>query len=130
MSTHPALAQYRSTHTQARAAEADPHRVIALLLEGLRERLAAAGGAIRRGDAAAKVRQIDAAVGIIEGLRMALDRDAGGEIADNLDRLYDYALRRLASANASDDAGAVDEVAGLFATIEDAWQRIGDGERT
>ena len=79
----------------------DQHQLVTLLYAGVLNAVATARGALARGDVSAKCASISKAVRILEeGLRTALDREAGGVLANNLDALYDYALRRLILANA------------------------------
>jgi flagellar protein FliS len=61
---------------------------------------------------------------IEEGLMTALDREAGGELAQNLEALYDYSLRRLILANAHNDDVMLEEVAHLFEPIAQGWNQI------
>jgi flagellar protein FliS len=61
---------------------------------------------------------------ILAELRANLDFASGGEIATNLDRLYDYHLRRLHEANMRKDESAVAEVEGLVRTLRDGWAEM------
>ena len=56
--------------------------------------------------------------------RANLDLAAGGEVAQNLDRLYEYHLRRLFLANLAKDEPAVAEVEELVRTLRDAWAEM------
>lgn len=106
------------------AATDDPHRTIALLLAGAIERVTVASAAIERGDVPAKIRALQSAVGIVDGLRMSLDMEAGGDIAAGLEALYDYISMRLVEANSGNDREALAEVARLLGEIETAWAAI------
>jgi flagellar protein FliS len=53
-----------------------------------------------------------------------LDQKAGGEIATNLDRLYDYMYRRLVVANVEKDVGAAQEVAGMLSELRQVWAQV------
>lgn len=122
-----ALAQYQSNGAAGAISDASPHRLIQLLLAGALDRLAQAKGGIQRGDRARKLHGITKAVAIIEHLRLQLDFKGGGQIARNLDALYDYMLRRLPQANAADDVVTIDEVSGLLRDIKSAWDAIPQG---
>ncbi|GAB6043627.1 flagellar export chaperone FliS [Endothiovibrio diazotrophicus] len=119
-----ALKQYGQVATQAGVAVADPHRLIQMLMEGALEKIATAKGMMARGDIAKKGQQITWAISIIDGLRVSLDKKAGGDIARNLDDLYDYMERRLFQANLENDALILDEVSSLLRDIKSAWDAI------
>lgn len=61
---------------------------------------------------------------ILAELRANLDFTAGGEFAANMDRLYDYHLRRLHEANLRKDEAAVAEVEGLVRSLRDGWAEM------
>ncbi|TXI29894.1 MAG: flagellar export chaperone FliS [Aquipseudomonas alcaligenes] len=125
MNAMAALRQYQTVNTQAQVADASPHRLIQMLMEGGLSRLAQAKGAMLHGQGAQKGELISKAIGIIGGLREGLDLNQGGEIAANLDRLYDYMVSRLVEANISNEPALLDEVAGLLRNIKTAWDAIG-----
>ena len=119
-----AMNQYRQTGIAAATVETDPVKLIAMLLGGAIDRLAYARGAMLRKEREAKHHYLSSAMSIIEHLRLVLDRTAGGEIASNLGRLYDYMLGRLPAANLADDTAAVDEVIGLLREIKSGWDAM------
>lgn len=119
-----AMNQYRQTGIAAATVETDPVKLIEMLLGGAIDRLAQARGAMLRQEREAKHHFLNSAISIIEHLRLVLDVNAGGEIARNLRRLYDYMLGRLPAANLADDAGGVDEVIGLLREIKSGWEVI------
>ena len=110
MNAMAALKQSQSVNTNAQIMDASPHRLIQMLMEGGLTRLAQARGAIERGQLAQKGELSGKAIAIIGGLRNSLDFEQGGEIASNLDALYDYMVSRLVEANLKSDAALVDEV--------------------
>jgi flagellar protein FliS len=103
---------------------ASPHRIIQMLMEGALSKIATAKGCIERNDVAEKGRQITWAMNIIGGLRSSLDAEKGGEIAANLESLYEYMGRRLLDANMNNDVVALDEVSALLIEIKDGWDNI------
>lgn len=116
--------QYRQTSVSSAVMDASPHRLIALMLSGARERARLAVACLERGDLPRKAQAITDASAIIGGLNGALNLEAGGEIADGLHALYDYAQRRLVQANAANDPAPLREVDELLADIETAWNAI------
>jgi flagellar protein FliS len=80
-------------------------------------------------ETAAKGSAISKAIDIIaNGLKVSLDRDAGGDLADRLAALYDYMCDRLLFANLRDNRAALDEVGRLLNELADAWKQIGNSE--
>lgn len=125
MNAMAALRQYQTVNTQSQVGDASPHRLIQLLMEGGMSRLAQARGAMQHGQVAAKGELIGKAIGIIGGLREGLDLQKGGDVAANLDRLYEYMVSRLVEANRSNDPALLDEVAGLLRNVKSGWDAIG-----
>ncbi len=126
MNSKTAIQQYTRSSRQADAATATPHRLIQMLLEGALEKIAVARGHMERNEIAEKGTAISWAIDIIEGLRTSLDHDAGGELAANLEALYEYMNVRLVEANLGNDPAKLDEVSNLLKTIKSAWDAIAD----
>ncbi|HEX4481939.1 MAG TPA: flagellar export chaperone FliS [Rudaea sp.] len=119
------LSQYRSVGTASRVNDASPHRLVALLLEGARDKIRTATAAIGCNQRARKATAIQSAYSILETLRITLDHRAGGEIAVGLDAIYEYCNRRLVEANAMDDVERLNEASSLLGEVQEAWSRIG-----
>ncbi|CAJ0737433.1 Flagellar secretion chaperone FliS [Ralstonia mannitolilytica] len=121
-----AIGAYAQVGIETSVVDANPHRLIAMLFEGARAAINMATAAIERGDVPAKLRAIDKAISIIgQGLQASLDHQRGGEIATQLNGLYDYMLRRLLVANANSDVAILAEVDKLLVPLQDAWLAIG-----
>lgn len=121
--------QYRQLNIQTSVASASSHQLIEMLFDGVRDRLNQAKGCIERNDIASRNKAINAAVEILGGLQSSLDFEEGGDIANNLDALYDYMQRRLFRANADNDPSGIHEVSDLVETIRSAWSAIADAPR-
>ena len=81
---------------------------------------------IEQGDIPGKGQALGKAINIISnGLQSGLNHEVGGELATNLDSLYDYMTRRLLQANIHNDIDAINEVMELLNNIADAWKEIG-----
>lgn len=124
MNAMAAMRQYQNVNTQAQAVDASPHRLIQMLFEGGLTRIAQARGAMERGQTAQKGELIGKAIGIVGGLREGLDLQQGGELAANLDSLYQYMVARLLEANVKNKAEPLDEVAGLLREVKTGWDAI------
>ncbi len=73
---------------------------------------------------------ISKAVAIVGELRVSLDHEQGGEIAGNLERLYEYVIDRLTEANLRRSAEPLGEALTVLTTLEEAWVELARrGER-
>lgn len=105
--------------------DASPHRLIAMLFDGLFSALAQAEGALQSGQRELKNQAISRALRIVdEGLKSGLNLEQGGPLAEQLHQLYSYAGVRLLQANLRDDAEALQEVRRLLEPVRDAWSQI------
>jgi flagellar protein FliS len=104
---------------------ADPHKLITMLFDGALLSVSMANKHLREGDIPKKGDAINKAMMIIDnGLRSSLRLDVGGEIAQNLDSLYDYLSRRLFAAHAKNDSEILDEVHKLLSELKSSWEAI------
>ncbi|WP_299205325.1 flagellar export chaperone FliS [uncultured Amphritea sp.] len=116
-----ALKQYKSVGHAAAVQTASPHQLIVMLFDGALTALATAKGFIERKDIQGRGKQLNKASDIILGLKDFLDHEQGGEIATNLDALYDYMVRTISQANRNSDAEKVQEVINLLLEVKAGW---------
>jgi flagellar protein FliS len=116
------LHSYKRTDVQT----ADPRKIIVLLYEGAVRNLNQAVAYMDLGDHAQQSQKINKTLAIIQFLQSALDHDQGGEIAEQLNGLYDYMRDTLSLANINNDPKPVREVVELFNTLLEGWQGILD----
>lgn len=122
-----ALNAYAQTGIEQNINNASPHKLITLLFEGALNAIATAKGHMQRNEIAEKGKAITKAIAIIdEGLKVSLDIEAGGELAQNLNDLYEYMCVRLLISNLKNDQDGLDEVAQLLSGIKEAWDSIGE----
>ena len=120
--------QYRKLDVQTSVASASSHQLIEMLFDGIKDRLNQALGCLEHEDYEGKGHALSSAVEILVGLQASLDHEKGGELAGNLEALYDYMQRRLFRASCDNDASAITEVSDLIDTLRSAWKVIGDQE--
>ena len=107
----------------------DQHQIIVLLYDGLLQEIARARGAVARQDVPGKCDAIARALRILEeGLISGLDMVDGGQIAQNLNALYNYCVHRLVLANSKSDDGLLQEVYSLIDPIAQGWKAIKQGD--
>ena len=119
-----ALRQYKNVDLKATVATASPHKLIQMLFEGALDALAQSKGAIERSDLELRTKQLNKASSIVLGLQDTLDTEKGGEIAENLNALYDYILRALMEANRNNDAEKVQEAMNLLVEVKIGWDQM------
>ncbi len=117
---------YAKVGLETGVSAASPHKLIVMLYDGALAAIATASTQMAAGNIQEKGKAISKAIQIVDnGLRASLDREAGGEIAANLDALYEYMSGRLLHANLKNDQQALEEVRGLLADLRDTWNQIG-----
>lgn len=119
-----ALKQYKSVDLRAAVEMASPQELITLLFDGALSALAKAKGSMERNDISGRTSQLNKANDIILGLKDFLDHEKGGEIAANLDALYDYMVRTLLQANRTNDLDKVQEVMALLLEVKSGWTQM------
>jgi flagellar protein FliS len=105
---------------------ASPHKLITMLFDGALVAIAMGQKYMKNGDIKNKGESITKAILIIEsGLRTSLNKNVGGELALNLDALYEYMGRRLFTANVENSQEPLDEVHSLLSDLRESWEAIG-----
>ena len=99
-------------------------RLIVLLYEGAIKFMKLAINELQEGNKQAKGQYINKAKDIINELNAVLDMDAGGEIADNLRKLYLFMDQRLTEANIKCDPQMIREVISLMEELNQSWKAI------
>ncbi len=114
---------YAEIGVETQVLGATPERLITLLYQGARAAIGQARLHLQEGRVADRGAAITKAIRIVdEGLKTGLNMEAGGEIAANLSRLYDYIARTLLMANLKADVEQLDIADRLLADLADAWQ--------
>ena len=120
-----AAQKYARMEVETGVAAASPQRLIVMLYDGAVRALLGAKAALAAGDVSVRGARISKAPPINdEGLRPAVDPVAGGEIADNLLRLYEYIGNRLLLANLKSDEASLDEAIALLTELKGAWEAL------
>jgi flagellar protein FliS len=109
---------YRQTQTQTAA----PGELVLMLYRGALRFLTSAIEAIEQRDVPAAHNNLVKTQAIISELRNTLDVERGGDVAENLERLYAYANRRLIEANLRKDTAPAREVQALLRELLAAWE--------
>lgn len=125
-SSHKGASSYAKVGLETGVVASSPHQLIVMLFDGALVALRGGVAHMKAGETAKKGMAISKAMAIIEnGLRASLDKNAGGQIADSLDALYEYMGRRLLEANLTNKPELLEEVIALLADLKSAWDAIG-----
>lgn len=115
---------YQHSVLDAKAATADPHELVLMLIDGLLEELARVEGHMQAGRFDRKAASIKKCLDILSGLDTALDVDKGGEVAENLRRLYDYCGRQLFEVSIQNDSKGLVIVEQIVLNLREGWQSL------
>ncbi len=121
---HPSKA-YAKVGIETGVEAANPHQLIVMLFEGALVVTNQALTEMRAGRIESKGQTISKAIMIIEsGLRASLNKDVGGDIALNLDALYQYMSNCLFMANLHNNVTKIEEVRKLLQDLKTAWENM------
>ena len=79
---------------------------------------------VRQGQRVSATEPAHRARTILIGLDVGLDRDAGGDVATALSRVYRSMRRKLDEAVQTNDAQALSEILEGIVTISSAWRQL------
>ncbi|MFQ1042526.1 flagellar export chaperone FliS [Gilliamella sp. CG16] len=116
---------YEQVNLETCVSQASPHQLIVLLYDGALNAIKLAKLYIQKGNIAGKGMAISKAINIIDnGLKSCLDLEKGGEIAENLERLYHYISQQLVLANLYNDQDKLQNCFDLLNNIAESWREI------
>jgi flagellar secretion chaperone FliS len=111
---------YRTVDAQSRS----PLELVVMLYDGAIRFLGDALDADQRKDVWARARAVSKALAIVGELRSTLNVEEGGDMAVDLDRLYDYMMTRLLEVSTKRDASGLQEVRQLLVTVREGWVQV------
>ncbi len=123
-STVRATGLYRRLQHESRAAAADPVELVTMLYDELETAVGVLGSMLRQGQRISATEPAHRARAILIGLDAGLDRDAGGDVAAALSRVYRSMRRKLDEAVAQNDADALADLLDGVLTISAAWRQL------
>lgn len=118
------LQAYKKVSVDSQLSAVSPHKIIQMLMVGAIERLIQGKAAMQQGNIAIKGERLGKALDIIIALRSCLSMDDGGDIAKNLDQLYEFMISQITMANQSNEPKPIDDVIDIIREIKSAWDQI------
>lgn len=101
-----------------------PYELITLLLDGALERIDSAMKNLNDGDNDEAFILINKTIGIVGGLRQSLNFEMGGDIAINLNALYEYIINELEHIGQHEPLVTLNEVKDLLSEVYLGWQNM------
>lgn len=123
MSTNKFINAYKNANREAVAESEDPQALIMVLLDELLRAMRAYVTIVEKQDDA-KARKNDnltRSLTIIYGLQSCLNFEEGGEIAENLFKLYEYSRVQLLKASATGETVGMNAAIQAISDIREAW---------
>lgn len=120
-----ALNAYQRDSLKVEVESASPYKLVVMLYEGAIKAINMAKMHMQQGNVAEKGIAVSRAISIIEdGLRLSLEKEKGGQLAENLDALYEYMGIELLRANLHNDVQKLEHVLRLLTDLKEAWDQI------
>jgi flagellar protein FliS len=113
-----------AAHIEASVLTAEPVELVRSLYRGALDAVSDARVCAAESDAAGRSAAVSKAVNILRELAFSLDPASEPGMARNLLELYDYMQRRLLAAQLERSEAPLVEVAGLLATLAEAWDQV------
>ena len=126
MSTNKFINAYKNANREAVAESDDPQALIMVLLDELLRAMRAYVTIVEKQDDA-KARKNDnltRSLTIIYGLQSCLNFEEGGEIAENLFKLYEYSRVQLLNASATGETVGMNAAIQAISDIREAWSMM------
>ncbi len=117
MNAYAAQQQYNQNHI----ATASPEQILIMLYDGAIRFTHQAIAASERHDQPEKLGRISKAFAIIVEFSNTLNHDIGGQIAEDLDGLYQFMLRELNKAGSESGETRLKTVEGLLVDLRQTW---------
>jgi flagellar protein FliS len=117
----PLAAQAHIHYQRTQVETASPGKLIVMLYDGAIRKLNQAGVFLAEGQRDEFHAQVVRVQKILTELMAALDHEKGGEVANNLSRIYDYMIRQLGLGLLNGETGNLDEVRCLLEELREGW---------
>jgi flagellar protein FliS len=119
--------EYARRYAEAEVTVVDRGRLLLLVFEGGLKFLHLTREALAAGDLPRFAEHLGRSQAIVAELLGTLDRKAGGDLATDLARLYEFMIFHLTEANVQKSVRHVDQVIGVLGTIAGAYREIIEG---
>ena len=119
------IKSYQMAEREAAAESGDAHMLIAALLDELLRRMNRYVDNFETKSSTDNNEHFARSLTILHSLQDCLDFENGGEIAENLFRLYEYSRQQILMSLTSKDISGVRSAITYLTDISEAWKQIG-----
>lgn len=132
MNSRAKLQTYKSVDRSSAVESDDPHAIITALLDELLRRMNSFTQNLDSDEEGLRIRNesFGRAIGILHALQSSLDFQQGGEVAENLFRLYEFARQQLLSSFQSSTPERTNLAIDSITEIRDAWKSMDTSEQS
>lgn len=113
-------------YQQNQISTASPEQILLMLYDGAVRFTRQAIAGISENNFEKKGHGVTKAMAIIAEFSNSLDHEVGGQIATDLDALYDFMMRELTSANIKNDVEKLNTVETLLMDLRQTWSEAVD----
>ena len=126
MATKKILNAYKNANREAVVESDDPQALIMILLDELLRAMRSYVNLVDKSDSdeARKSDHFTRSLTMLYGLQSCLNFDEGGEIADNLFRLYEYARVQLLNTSQTGETDGTQVAISAVSEIREAWSNM------
>lgn len=117
-------ASYSANQYRTNSVNTSPLQLVVMCYDGMLRFLGKTRAAIEKKDIETKVKFVNKTIAIIDELQNSLDFMRGGDVAKNLDRIYDYFNRELMKVSMHNDLDALSHVENLVRDLRASWHKI------
>lgn len=116
---NPYTNQYQNNHIMT----ASPEQILLMLYDGAIRFATMAEKCLAEEDMPGKGKYLGKVIAILSEFSNTLDHKIGGELAENLDALYNYMINRLGEANIQNNSEPIAEVKKMLTELRTTWQQ-------
>lgn len=102
---------------------ASPEQILIMLYDGAIRFATIAENCLKDDDMAGKGKYIGKVIAILSEFSNTLDHEIGGDLAENLDALYNYMINRLGEANIQNKIEPIEEVKQMLTELRATWKQ-------
>lgn len=115
---------YANSEREAALEVEDPHAIIALMFDELLKaiRLFSSNVDLKNADLVARKNSFSKSLTLIYALQSSLNFEKGGEIAENLFTLYEFARQKIIESSETQERGNLDVALDALQNIAEAWK--------